>query len=79
MTDSACVDSSSGVLTKCFWLLERFVRIATDDSNFDSSLMNSKYQLPNDYESNERPLYSTFEDLDLNLLNSLYKQSHLNS
>lgn len=29
MTDSSCMDSASPSLTKCFWLLERFVRIAS--------------------------------------------------
>lgn len=65
MTDSACVDSASPVMTKCFWLLDRFVKIATGDIDIDPSLMASKYQLPSDYESNERPRYSTLEDLNL--------------
>ena len=43
MTDSSCVDSASPSMTKCFWLLERFVRIATGDIELDLTLMNSKY------------------------------------
>lgn len=29
MTDSSCTDSASPSLSKCFWLLERFVRLAS--------------------------------------------------
>jgi hypothetical protein len=35
MTDSACIDSSSNSMTKCYWLFERFVRIATGDIALD--------------------------------------------
>lgn len=79
MTDSSCVDSASPSLTKCFWLIDRFVKIAVGEIKKDMSLMSNKYLLPSDYESNERPRFATYEDLDLDLLNTLYKQSHLNS
>ena len=31
MTDSSCLDSSSPSLIKCFWLLDKFVRIASGE------------------------------------------------
>jgi len=79
MTDSSCIDSASPTLTKCFWLIDRFVKIATGEIEKDINLMNNKYKLPSDYASNERPLYQTYEDLDIEKLNSLNKLSHLNS
>lgn len=57
MTDSSCLDSASPSLTKCFWLLERFVKVASGENTKDSMLMQDKYHLPNDYEGNERPRY----------------------
>jgi hypothetical protein len=57
MTDSSCLDSASSSLTKCFYLIDKFVKIASGEIQSDSSLMNDKYQLPNDYQGNERPKY----------------------
>ena len=80
MTDSSCIDSASPTVTKCFWLLDRFVRIATEDIIQDISLMSSKYLLPKDYSNNERPRYQVLEDLNFEQLHKqIYKQSHLNS
>lgn len=80
MSDSSCIDSASPSLTKCYWLLEKLVRIATEEVDKDSSLMIPKYQLPNDYQTNERVKYMTYENLDFDVLSQqIYKQSHLNS
>lgn len=49
MTDSSCIDSASPSLTKCFWLIDRFVKIAAGDIKKDISLMSNKYKLPKDY------------------------------
>jgi membrane-bound transcription factor site-1 protease len=57
MTDSSCIDSSSPSLTKCYWLLERFVKIASGELTDDSMLLAGKYLLPKDYQSNERPKF----------------------
>ena len=69
MTDSSCMDSASPSLTKCYWLAERFVRIATGEQ--DASLMASKYRLPSDFESNERVITATLEDVDMEALRPL--------
>ena len=57
MTDSSCMDSASPTITKCFWLIDRFVRIATEEIEKDQALMSDKYLLPKDYKNNERPRY----------------------
>ena len=65
MTDSSCLDSASPSLTKCFWLIEKFVKIASGEIKTDQTLMMDKYRLPNDYESNERPHFMTLEEVDM--------------
>jgi hypothetical protein len=35
MTDSSCLDSASSSLTKCYWLIDRFVKIATEEIKYD--------------------------------------------
>jgi membrane-bound transcription factor site-1 protease len=70
MTDSSCTDSASSSLTKCFWLLEKFVRIASLELASDPVLMSPQYQLPNDYEGNERPRLQTLEELDMQQISS---------
>lgn len=80
MTDSACIDSVSSSVSKCYWLFDRFVKIATGDLKIDTSMMHNKYQLPNDYATNEKPRTQIFEELDFaELSETLYKQSHMNS
>ena len=80
MTDSSCLDSASPSLNKCFWLIEKFVKIATGEIYSDPTLMADKYLLPNDYEGNERPKYQTLEDFDIEKLKlQIYKQAQLNS
>lgn len=37
MTDSACIDSVSATTSKCFWLLEKFIQIATSSSSYEDS------------------------------------------
>lgn len=34
MTDSACLDSVSSSLIKCFFLLEKFIKIATAETGY---------------------------------------------
>ena len=53
MTDSACVDSASPAMSKCYWLLERFVKIAANREYRDKTLMADKYRLPKDFESQD--------------------------
>lgn len=47
MTDSSCMDSASPSLAKCYWLMEKFVKIAA--GQWDPTLMDDHYLLPNDY------------------------------
>jgi len=54
MTDSACMDSASASLSKCYGLMDRFVKLASQKT-IDSTLMNNEYRLPKDYQTNERP------------------------
>lgn len=34
-TDSSCMDSASPTLMKCFWLLDKFVKIASEEIPVD--------------------------------------------
>ena len=77
LTDSSCLDSASATLTKCYWLADRFVKLATSDPG-DSFLMQERYKLPLDYQTNERPKKQTLEEVDFSQL-QLYRQSRLNS
>lgn len=45
-----------------------------------SGLLNEKYKLPQDFESNERVKKLTLEDIDMEDIEmKIYKYSHLNS
>lgn len=81
MTDSSCMDGSSASLSKCYWLIERLVRIATGQIYRDSVLMSDRFLLRQDYHrATEEVSYATVEDLDAASLKSkMYKQSKLNS
>ena len=65
-TDSSCMDTSSASLTKCFWLLEKLIRLSSmhsgDSTNF-TSIMSERYRLPEDYTANERPRMARLEDI----------------
>lgn len=78
MTDSSCMDSASASLSKCYGLMDRFVKLAAQKTSIDPILMNSDYRLPQDFRTNERPKIQKYEDVDFRKL-ILYKQSHLNS
>jgi hypothetical protein len=54
MTDSSCMDSSSSSLSKCYGLMDRFVKLASLKI-IDPVLMHNEYKLPKDYQTNERP------------------------
>ena len=43
MTDSSCMDSASPSLTKCYWLLDKFVKLASEENAIDASLMQKKF------------------------------------
>lgn len=74
MTDSSCLDSASPSMTKCFWLIEKIVKIASGEIKSDQTLMIEKYRLPNDYESNERPHFMILEEINMEQLSkSIYK------
>lgn len=71
------MDSASASLTKCYWLIDRFVKMASS-SDEDNFLRQERFRLPNDYQTNERPKKQTVEEVDFSTL-KLYRQSKLNS
>jgi hypothetical protein len=71
MTDSSCLDSASASLSKCYGLIDRFVKLASLKTN-DPILMSNEYRLPKDYQTNERPKIQMYDDVDFRQM-ILYK------
>ena len=44
-TDSSCLDTASASLTKCFWLIEKLVRLSSFEE-VNSTIMSERYRLP---------------------------------
>ena len=74
-TDSSCLDTASASLTKCFWLIEKLIKVVGGHRN-DSSLMSERFRLPDDYTANERPKVLTLEDVKGV---EIYRQGRLHS
>ena len=74
-TDSSCLDTASASLTKCFWLIEKLVRLSCFE-DVNSTIMSERYRLPKDYTANEKPRKERVEDIkDV----EVYRQGKLHS
>ena len=61
-TDSSCLDTASASLTKCFWLIEKLVRLSSF-SEANTTMLGERYRLPEDYTAHERPKKAVVEDM----------------